>query len=251
MAVVGAVVGGGLAFIVANQLAKTFEARALLVTASMGDTFAEAADSRAVLQDVITGLRLPVTADILAGRVSGSLSRTSAILTITVRDSDPGQAAAVADAIADQLVKLAPRITGYSADAQSAIESDLATTQTEIVRTQSTITELSGKDTLTAAERSDLTALQGDLAILLGVRSSLLSVRVSLAPTVISVLGPAEVPTRPTSPSVGLAAALGGALGLASGFGIGLIPPYRRRLRSATDSGVRAASEGSVPVLRS
>src|SRR5512143_1541816 len=108
------IVAGAAAFLAASQLPKVYEARATLVVPTMADTFAEVADSRLLLQDVVSRLGLSVAPETLAPRINAFPSKTSALLTIVAQDSDPEMAAMLADAVATGLVRLAPEIIGSS-----------------------------------------------------------------------------------------------------------------------------------------
>jgi uncharacterized protein involved in exopolysaccharide biosynthesis len=239
------VVGAASAFLAATQLPHLYEAQVSLNAPTMADTFAELADSRSVLQGVVSLLNLSVTPEALAGRVNATPSRTSTLLTIVVNDSDAGQAAAIANAIAAELVRMAPSINGSSTDAQRSIQADLVTAQTEIARTEAAIAQASGITGQTPAQDAHLLTLQSQLATLLGIRSSLLTLQVSYSATVPTVIGSAEVPTKASSPEPPLAGAIGGLFGLTLGIGIGLLVTYMRRPGGQLGPPVLAASVGS------
>ena len=234
------VVGAAAAFIAANQLPKSYEARVSLVAPSMADTFAEIADSRLLLERVTARLHLQVTPDALAGRVNATASRTSSLLTVVALDSDPAQAAAIANAVAQELVLIAPDITGSSTDSRSAIDGDLATAQSQIDQTEAAIATLVAKTELTAAERTTVTTLQSQLVSLLGVRSSLLTLRSSPSLSGLTNLGAADTPTKPSSPQVTLLAAIGALFGIAIGMGAYLLVSVRATGRTGTPASVGA-----------
>jgi uncharacterized protein involved in exopolysaccharide biosynthesis len=235
------IVGAGSAFIAASQLPKVYEARASLIAPTMADTFAEVADSRLLLQDVVSRLGLSVTPEALAGMISAFPSKTSALLTIVAHDSDPVRAAAIADAVAAGLVQMAPDISGSSSEAASSIDADLTTTQAEIARTEGEIAALSSAATVTPADRAEVLTLQTQLATLLGVRTSLLTLRMSYSQTALTVLGDAQVPTKPAAPQSGLAVGLGGLAGIILGIGIGLLVMYRRKEQGQPTPTIRSA----------
>ncbi len=214
LAVVCGIVGAVAAYLVASNLPKTYEARSVLVAATAGDTFADLAQSRTVLERVASTLHIPDSVDSLAGQVVGQASKTSSLLTIIVQNADPDRAAQIANAIAAELVKLAPAVTGYSQDAGAEIAADLSTVHDEISRTEAAIA---------AAPQSALPALQSQLTTLLSARASLLSLQLSYAPTSVSVVSDAIAPTGPTSPKPSTAVLFGAAAGLAVGIAYGLV----------------------------
>jgi uncharacterized protein involved in exopolysaccharide biosynthesis len=171
--------------------------------------------------------------------VSATASKTSALLTVSARDGDASTAADIANAVAAQLVAIAPRITGFSADAQKATDSDLAIVQEQIDATNEKIGTLSAKAAPSASDQADLAALQAQLSTLLGTRSNLLAARTSAASTEISVLGSAVAPSSPASPSIGSAVPLGAVGGAVIGIGIALaIWSLRRREAISTEDAV-------------
>ncbi|HEX5590136.1 MAG TPA: hypothetical protein VFX65_07605 [Candidatus Limnocylindrales bacterium] len=227
--VIAMTLGGAIAaFAVSSLLPTTFEGRASLIAPTMASTYAEVAESRPVLEHVIAGLGLTVTADELDENVDALPSQTSALLVITARDPVATRAADIANAIADRLVELAPEISGSSAAAQQALQDDLATVQREITRTEAAIGVLAAQPELTPEDRALLAAHHSQLASLLTLRVSLQNAVLSYAQTVVTVLAPAAPPTQPSSPKVVLATIAGGFAGLVIGLGLVLIPPFVR-----------------------
>jgi uncharacterized protein involved in exopolysaccharide biosynthesis len=223
-----AVVGAATSFVVSLQLPKVYEAKASLIAQTMANTYAEVATSRPVLEFVISQLALPETPETLVTKVDAKASQTSAVLTITGRDSDPSRAAAIANAIADRLLQLAPDITGSSAQTRDTIQANLAAVQAEIDQTDAAAAALSSKTPLTAIDTQRLQALRDQIASLLSVRSSLLNLSISYSQTLLTLVAPAVPPRNPSSPTAALAALIGGLGGLAIGIGIVLVEGYAR-----------------------
>jgi capsular polysaccharide biosynthesis protein len=223
---VATVVGAASALLVSSQLPTVYEAKASLIAQTMASTYAEVAKSRPVLEYAIDRLQLDTTPEQLSQNVDARASQTSAILTISARDGEAQRAAAIASTIANRLVELAPGITGSSAEAQQAIQSDLARVQAEIDRTESRIAELSALPELTPDDRIQLQTQHDQLASLLAVRASLQSVAISYSETVLTTLALATPPLEPISPRVALATVVGGLGGLAIGFALALIVAY-------------------------
>jgi capsular polysaccharide biosynthesis protein len=220
--------GAVSAFVVSSQLPTAYEAKASLIAQTMASTYAEVAQSRPVLEYTITTLELPVTPEELAESVDAIASQTSALLTISARDGEAAVAAAIASTIANRLVELAPGISGSSAEAQQAIQDDLARVQNEIDVTEDAIAALAATPDLTPIQRQQLQAQHDQLASLLAVRASLQSVAISYSENVLTVLALAATPTEPVSPRVTLATAVGGVVGLIVGLSIIYLRGYLR-----------------------
>jgi capsular polysaccharide biosynthesis protein len=211
------VLGGVLAFLLASRLPSIYEARVALVAPSMGETYAELVDSPSLIQHIAARIDSPGTLSDLAANIDARASKTSALLTVTARDRDPERAARIADAVANELVQLAPTVSGSSSQAQRAIQLDLATVESLITSTETAVSATG--ETPTAAQRVELEALQSQLATLLSVRSSLLGLQITYSQGVVTILEPAAVPTDPVSPTPLLAAAIAGLAGMALGIG--------------------------------
>ena len=72
----------------------------------------------------------------LASRVQVDAPRDSTLLTITAQDTVPARAAAIANALAEQLIAVSPTIQGREAEFQKSIDEDLTATQDLIQTTQ-------------------------------------------------------------------------------------------------------------------
>ena len=71
-------------------------------------TYAELATSHRVLQGVVDSLGLQASADVLRGMVSVKLVQGTQLLDITVVDTDPVRAAAIANGVGEQLISQGP-----------------------------------------------------------------------------------------------------------------------------------------------
>ncbi|MGH2465520.1 MAG: Wzz/FepE/Etk N-terminal domain-containing protein, partial [Candidatus Limnocylindrales bacterium] len=135
----------------------------LLASQSLTTTYATVATTRPLLQNVITALGLPGTPDDLAKRVSASAALGSTILTITAQDADPARAAAIANALADQLIQASPSVQGRQTDVQKFVDADLKTTQAQIQSAQTAADALSALTSRTATQDATLATLQAEL----------------------------------------------------------------------------------------
>jgi len=77
-------------------------------------TYAEVATTRPFLQSISDQLGLSIEPDALASQITVTPNDNAQILTIRIRDRNPAQAAAIANAVADALVLLSPSSAGGS-----------------------------------------------------------------------------------------------------------------------------------------
>jgi capsular polysaccharide biosynthesis protein/cellulose biosynthesis protein BcsQ len=73
-------------------------------------TYAAIAGGPTVAERAVTQLHVPISADALASHTQVKFTPKSALFTLTVRDSDPKQAAALAGAMADQFAAMVPTL---------------------------------------------------------------------------------------------------------------------------------------------
>ena len=73
-------------------------------------TYAAIAKGPTVAERAVTQLHVPISADALASHTQVKFTPKSALFTLTVRDSDPKQAAALAGAMADQFAAMVPTL---------------------------------------------------------------------------------------------------------------------------------------------
>lgn len=241
--VASVVLAVGAAFLVSSQLPKTYEAKAtlivgqslsavntdynqLLVSQRLSTTYASVATKRPILDSVITQLGLNLTPDDLSKRVSADASLDSTLLTITAQDGDPSRAAAIANALAEQLIAASPAIQGRQVEFQDSINADLKATQAQIDRTQAQVETLTGLTVRTAAQDAALASLEGRLVSLRSTYATLLSFSSGNASNLLSVVEPAVAPTSPVSPRPLVNMILAGVLGLLVAGGIMLLSIY-------------------------
>ena len=225
------VLAAGAAYVVSGQLPKTYEARAtlivgqalsaanpdytqLLVSQRLSTTYATVATKRPILENVIKELDLDASSGDLASRVRADAPPDSTLLTITAQDQDPARAAAIANALAEQLMAASPAIQGRQVDVQKSIDADLQATQEQIQATQARVTALAGLASRTAAEDEELQRLEGRLVTLRQTFATLLGFSSGNASSLLSVIEPAEAPGAPSSPRPLYNAMIAAVLGL-------------------------------------
>ena len=229
---VGSVVlAAGSAYLVTSVQPKVYEAEStlivgqsltglgtdysqLLVSQRLSTTYATVATTRPLLDKVIASLTLDGTADDLAKRVRADAPLDSTLLSIAAQDADPQRAAAIANALAAELVAASPAVQGRQYDLQRSVDEDLQATQDQIRSIQARVEVLSGLADRTAAQETELSTLESRLVTLRSTYSTLLAFVSTSAPNVLSVVQPAVAPSTPISPKPLLNAMLAAVVGL-------------------------------------
>ncbi len=241
--VASVLLAAGAAFVVSGFLPRTYEAKAtlivgqslsaanpdytqLMVSQRLSTTYATVATKRPILEGVIEQLDLDVTTDILAQQVRADAPPDSTLLTITAQDGDPDVAAAIANALADQLVAASPAIQGRQADVQKSIDADLQATQEQIRDTQARVETLASSTSRTPEQDAEIQALESRLVTLRQTFATLLGFSSGSASNLLSVIEPAVPPVAPASPRTLLNTMLAAVLALLVVLGVVLAIEY-------------------------
>jgi len=231
------VLAGIAGYVVSSMLPKIYEARTtlivgqllsavnpdpnqLLVSQRLSTTYAAVATKGPTLDAVIQRLGLGVTSNDLSQQVHVDAPLDSSLLTITAQDRDPSRAAAIANAIAAQLIATSPALQGRQAEFQASIDADLTATQDQIDAIQSQIMTLSALPVRTAAQDADLQTLDGRLVSLRSAYATLLSFSSSNASSLLTVIEPAVAPVNPISPKPLINTLLAAVFGLLVAAGV-------------------------------
>jgi non-specific protein-tyrosine kinase len=219
------------AFVFSNLQQKVYAARAtlivgqslsavnpdynqLLVSQRLSATYASVATTRPNLDAVIKELGLGMTSDELSMNVQAVAALDSTLLTITAQDTDPSRAAAIANALADQLITTSPAIQGRQTDLQKSIDADLQATQDQITANQAQAEALTALPSRTPQQDTELQTLDSQLITLRSTYATLLSFSSGNAANLLSVVEPAVAPTSPVSPRPLLNTLLAAVVGL-------------------------------------
>jgi capsular exopolysaccharide synthesis family protein len=238
--IVAAIACGGIAFGVSRVQTKVYEAKASLlvgqalsasnpdylqlqVAQNLSTTYAAVATTRRNLEAVISRLGLQDTADTLQQRVVVDAPSGGTLLFITAQDSSPERAAAIANALAEELIGSTPGLQGREAEFQESIEKDLEATQNQIDSTQQRVEELLSLSARTNAQDEELSTLEGRLVTLRGTYATLLSYSSSGATNLLTVVDPAVPPGSPVLPRVPLNTLLGVLFGLLAVLAVAFI----------------------------
>jgi len=118
-------------------------------------TYAELATTRPVLQAVIGDNKLEIDADMLKKQIKVTSNEETQILTISVLDEDPGQAAAIANSVADTLVRISPlggdgrelQLNDQMRNQAAVLEESIATTEARIKQLEADLVAATSPET--------------------------------------------------------------------------------------------------------
>jgi len=192
----------------------------LLASQRLSTTYASVATTRPILDSVIGQLGLIETSDDLSKRVTADAPLDSSLLKISAQDADPGRAAAIANAVAKQLIAASSAIQGRQAESQASVDADLQATQAQIDATQARAEALISVTNRTAAQDAELAALEDRLVSLRSTYATLLSFSSGYASNLLSVVEQAVAPDAPVSPKPLLNTLLAAVLGLLIAAGV-------------------------------
>jgi len=195
------------------------------ISQQLAQTYAHMVSRQPVLKTAAEALGLayvPSATNVSARTVPGTQ-----LLEISVRDTDPRRARALADEIARQLIRQSPTESGEDRARQVFVQAQLQNLEDNIQATEEQIEAEQAKlDAANSARaiqqyRNNIAALQQRLASYQSTYASLFQT-VQGGTNYISIVEPATVPTTPISPrvmeTVLLAAAIGLILALAGAF---------------------------------
>jgi non-specific protein-tyrosine kinase len=198
----------------------------LLASQRLSKTYASIATTRPRLENVIATLGLNTTPDELAKHVRSSAALDSTLLTITAQDGDPTRAAAIANAVAEELIAASPNLQGPQQDLKTSVQKDLDATQSLIASTQAEVERLAGLPERTTAEEASLGVQQSRLVTLRQTFATLLAFLSNDSSNFLSVVEPAVPAQVPVSPRPLLSLLLGALIGLMIAVAVLFIAEY-------------------------
>ena len=241
--VLSVLLAGAAAFAVSNALPKVYEGKATLVVGPgtqtsnpdynqvltslrLSQTYARLATAGPLLQKVIDKNGLPITPDVFEKRIVAQAPTDLDLLYLTVQDSDPTQAATLANSLANEMVADSPARAGQDPQVQKTIDSQLAAIPAQIQDTEAEIQRLSGLPSRSADEEQQLQALQGRIVTLQQAFATMLGLSSSGGANLLTVSDPARVPTDPASPRVLLNTIIAALVGLLIALGLVFLIEY-------------------------
>ncbi len=196
---------------------------------SAAATYEQLVVSDPILTPVKNDLNLPLSIDQLKAKVSASIVRNTSLIRISVSDTSPARAAAIANATAQSFTKfIAEQAVQFDSPAQTAMQDMIDDTNSQIEQTQTQIDAASADPSL-SSEASSLESqkqtLQNRLAELL-VSQQEMEVNSQSQKSQVSVSIPATAPASPYAPRVGFYTAFAIFVGLCIAIGLVALIEY-------------------------
>jgi len=221
-------------------------AQDLYLSQQLAQTYADMVRRRPILEGVAEALGLdyiPSAANVSALQVPGTQ-----LLEITVRDTRPERARAIADIIAYQLILQSPTEAGEERQRRAFVQAQLENLESRIQETQDKIDE--GQAMLESANsaraiqqyQDNIAALQMKLSNYQSTYASLILTLQGGGVNYISVIEPATTPTVPISPRVGETVMLASAIGLILAVGGAFLIEYLDDTIKTPDDVTRTAN---------
>ncbi|GAB4530989.1 MAG: hypothetical protein Kow0063_09670 [Anaerolineae bacterium] len=201
----------------------------------LAESYSQIAVRQPILQATIDSLGLDMAWWELKWQVNAAPLPRTQLLAITVKDTSPERAVAIADEIAHQLVLQSPSSPENKARQERSqfVQSQLDDLEQRIDRAQIRVKELQA-ELETAFSARQIQDIQSEIASLETLinnwqanYSDLLNfLEGGNNPNYLTVIEPAQLPTTPISPNVKMIVALASAMGLMLGLGGALLLEY-------------------------
>lgn len=224
----------------------TLDYNSVLTAERLSKTYQKLVRNQGVLNQVIADLQLPYTADELGKHITPLADGETQLMTISVSDTDPERAAAIANAVAERFQEY------VVSDLTASSENDLASFDASLQELQGQIQTAQGElDTLNASADANDPAVQGQID---GVNARLQTLQstyaqlVALSTTIransalagnqISIAERATAPEFPYAPNKVVNIMLGLIIGGILAIGLILVLEYLdNTVKSTTDFG--------------
>jgi tyrosine-protein kinase len=235
--------------IVGNAIgANTPDYNALLLAQRLSQSYALVATTSPVLRHVIDELGLDITVEDLTEHVSATAPRELNVIEIRATWSDPETAAAIADAVSQELVNVTAAAGGRNAEILDFVDEELRVIAEQIDETRGQIDALSLIENPTTTESNQLDDLRNRLVQLNQTYASLLTYSSGTAANTLTVIEPAQIADEPASPRplVNLLAAL--VIGVLGGVGLAFV---REQLDDSLRTSDQVSTVLGLPTLAS
>lgn len=206
----------------------------LYTSQQLAMTYIQIAKTEPVLQGVISALGVNMVPDQLGGMINVSIIQGTQLIEVTVIDTNPHRAQAVANELAHQLVLVSP--AGKEDDdpsgRQAFIQKQVDDLQVKIVGAQKQIEDLQGSVQVTASAREiadkqqQITALQTQMNQWQTTYASLLGLLAPRSPNQLSIVDPAQLPSRPIGPNTPMTILVAAAIGCVLALGGAILIEY-------------------------
>ncbi|GEM_PF-5001964 len=137
----------------------------LLTSEKLATTYTQLLQSPSLLDETITQVGLPITADVLKKRTTVNVIRATQLIEVTVWDYDPSRAAATANVLAQLFVKRAQDLQMSNTQIiLQQVDHDLDTTQGQITDTSSRLNQIRTNLDATSVTTQEIQRLQQALS---------------------------------------------------------------------------------------
>ena len=252
LAVLSTVVAAGASYYVSSQQPRIYKTTTTLLvgeitqkanptgqdfilTEALAESYAQIALRQPVLQATVDSLGLKMSWGRLKSQVYVFAIPRTQLMAITVQDTSPERAVAIADELAYQLILLSPTSNENKdrVDRSQFIRDRLDTLEVRMHNAESRIHELEAEldKALSAREiqelETEINGLEAQLNEWQGNYTGLLDfLEGGDSPNQLTIIEPAQLPTSPIGPNVQLNVLLAAAAGFALAFGAALLLEY-------------------------
>ena len=233
---------------------------AFTVSQNLGETYRSLITFTPVMERVVTALALPYDAGALRAKTTASTVRDTQLVRIAVSDTDPGQAALIANTIASEFTAYNSEEANIQIQSQlSGISSQVTGTETQLAAVETELNRLNvpaNENTTDIQSRiDDLRMEQVQLQSRLDTlrqQSATIASDASSGQVQVSVSDPAEAPKAPYAPKTTFYTLLGAFVGLLIAVGaVALLEYLDNTINGDTDFPELAGTTllSSIPIL--
>jgi polysaccharide biosynthesis transport protein len=237
--IAGTLIAAVAAYLISGVLPKVYEADARLVVGQaltsnnpdpnqfataqqLSTAYVALAGTRPVLEATMQRLGMNMPLDEFADLLSVEVVRDLPFIDIVGRTGDPDQAAAIANAMATELLALSPTLSGAQSDLAVFVDTQMRAIQTQIGDAREEIDTLVALRVRTALQDVRLETLNARVVALQGTYAQYLQFTTGTQANRITIVQPAVAPIAPASPrplfNVAIAASLAFLLSLGAAF---------------------------------
>ncbi|MFL5750206.1 MAG: GNVR domain-containing protein, partial [Chloroflexota bacterium] len=231
------VLAAAVAFVASNAMARSYEAGSRLLVGQalqasnpdvnlfqsatdLAETYAVIGESRQLLEKVKTSLKLDVPVETLISQVSVRPVEGQPMLDIEATAGSPKDAAAIANAVAKELIAIAPAIGAGGEPDPAFAQQDLKDPAEQITQTRDELQSLLAIPDRAPEQQTRLDVLEARLVSLRATYAALLQNATTVAANRVSVIDPAVPPLEASSPRVVLNTILAAILGVLLAIGV-------------------------------
>ncbi|MFQ5577258.1 MAG: polysaccharide biosynthesis tyrosine autokinase [Anaerolineae bacterium] len=228
----------------------------------LAESYAQMAIRQPILQGAIDNLGIKMSWQSLKSRVNAYPIARTQLLGITVQDRSPERAVAITDEIARQLILQSPTSpqNEQRAERSEFVQSQLVALERRIQRAEEKLQELETEldSALSARQIQDIQAEKASLeALISNWQANYADLFTFLeggdSPNYLSIIEPAQLPTRPISPKVEVNVLLAAATGFMLALAAALVLEYLDDTLKTTDdltASLGLASLGAISKIK-